>query len=89
MLFVSTTTLVAGWENITDNFIPMTFIPATAMQGYIDALLTAVMMLCAVIILIEAFRRWYKVLAKGEYCVAGQAVYATEGNFSPPEYGCC
>ena len=89
MLFVSATTLIAGWENITDNFFPMTESSSTALQAYIDIVLTVVMMICAVIILVEAFRRWYRVLAKGEYCIAGQVVYATEGKFSPPDYGCC
>ena len=89
MLFVSTTTLVAGWENIFDNFLPLAAKAETATQGTIDTILTAIIMACAVIILVEAFRRWYKVLAKGEYCVAGQVIYATDSSFSPPEYGCC
>lgn len=89
MLFVSTTTLVAGWLNIFDNFLPLTADPKTAVQGYINSTLTAIMMVCAVIILVEAGRRWYTVLVKGKYSVAGQAVYATDKNFTPPEYGCC
>ncbi len=89
MLFVSVTTLTAGWLNIADNFWPLTLKPETAVQGYINSVLTAVMMVCAVIILAEAFRRWYKVLIQGQYSVAGQLVYAKESNFSPPTYGCC
>lgn len=89
MLFVSTTTLVACWENIFDNFIPLTASPATATQGTIDIILTTVIMTCAVIILFEAFRRWYKVLIKGEYSVAGEVVDTKSSKFSPPEYGCC
>jgi carbon starvation protein len=89
MLFVTTTTLVAGWESITDNFLPMTLVPGTASQGYIDAALTAVMMSCAVIILVEAFRRWYRVLARGEYSVEGAIAYAGDSNFRPPDFGCC
>jgi hypothetical protein len=46
-------------------------------------------MLCAVVVLVEAFRRWYRVLVKGEYSVGGQVVYSTNPKFSPPEYGCC
>lgn len=89
MLFVSITTLTAGWLNIVDNFLPLTANPGTAAQGYVNSILTAVMMLCAVIILVEAFRRWYRVLVKGQYVISGQVVYTTERNFSPPEYGCC
>lgn len=89
MLFVSTTTLVACWLNIFDNFIPMTDDPQTALQGYINAGLTAVIMICAIIILFEAFRRWYQVLVKRQFVIGGEVVYATEKNFSPPDYGCC
>ncbi|MBI3004612.1 MAG: carbon starvation protein A [Ignavibacteriales bacterium] len=89
MLFVSTTTLTAGWINIADNFWPLTADPETAAQGYVNSILTAIMMVCAIIIIIEAFRRWHKVLVRKQYSVAGQAVAATESNFSPPAYGCC
>src|SRR5512132_1057065 len=34
--FVATTTLVAGWESITDIFWPLARKPETAMQGYIN-----------------------------------------------------
>jgi len=89
MLFVSTTTLIAGWENIFDNFLPLAQNPKTQVQGYINTTLTAIMMVCAVIVLLEAFRRWYKVLVKKEFTIAGKIVYATDANFSPKEYGCC
>ena len=46
------------------------------------------LMLLAVIMLLEAFRRWYRVLAKGEYSVGGKPVLAGDKNFAPPEYGC-
>jgi carbon starvation protein len=89
MLFVSITTLVAGWLNITENFIPLIENPVTATQGYVNSTLTAIMMVCAVIILIESFRRWFKVLVRGEYSVAGEVVYASEKGFNPPDFGCC
>ena len=89
MLFVATTTLTAGWLNVIDNFLPLTQNPATSTQGYVNSILTIVMMICAVIILIESFRRWYKVLVKKEYIISGQVVAASDKNFTPPEYGCC
>jgi len=89
MLFVSVTTLVAGWLNITENFIPLTENPTTAAQGYVNSGLTVVMMVCAVVILVESFRRWFKVLVRGQYSVAGEVVYATDKSFSPPDFGCC
>jgi len=88
MLFVSVTTLVAGWENIFDNFVPMLENPATATQGIIDASLTAIIMVCAVIILIEAGRRCYKVLIKRKNFMGGKLVSTDEATYAPPAYGC-
>jgi carbon starvation protein len=89
MLFVSSTTLVACWENVFDNFLPMTRDPATATQGIVDIIMTVIIMMCAVVLLGEAFRRWFKVLVKKEYSIGGQKFSAGDKNFSPPEYGCC
>ena len=89
MLFVAATTLSACWLNIADNFWPMTANPQTAVQGYVNSVLTAVIMICAVIILIEAGRRWYRVLVKGEYLVHGEVVSSSDGKVTPPTYGCC
>ncbi len=88
MLFVSTTTLIACFLNITDNFWPMTSNPATAVQGYVNSALTAAIMACAVVVLVEAFRRWYSVLVKRVYVIGGKLVPAAEEGFAPPEYGC-
>ncbi len=62
LAFVGTTTLVAGWKNITDNFLPMTKNPALAFQGYLDAALTATIMVCAVMVFSNSIWRWYQVL---------------------------
>jgi carbon starvation protein len=56
--FVATTTLVAGWESITDIFWPLSQKPETATLGYINVSLTAIIMFAAVIILIDSIRRW-------------------------------
>jgi len=89
MVFVAVTTLSASWLNITDNYLPLMAQPGTAVQGLVNSLLTLIMMICAVVILIEACRRWYRVLVKGEYLVHGQVVSASSGDFQPPTYGCC
>ena len=89
MLFVAVTTLTAGYLNITDNFWPMTYNPATVVQGYINSILTVIMMICAVVVLEEAGRRWYRVLVKGEYLIHGEVVSASDERFTPPTYGCC
>ena len=57
--FVATTTLVAGWQSITDIFWPLAQKPETSMQGYINTGLTAIIMAAAVIILIDSIRRWF------------------------------
>ena len=57
--FVGTTTLVAGWESITDIFWPLAQKPETAMLGYINTFLTAIIMTAAVVILIDSIRRWF------------------------------
>jgi carbon starvation protein len=56
--FVATTTLVAGWQSIRDNFWPLSQKAETATQGYINVCLTAILMLAAVIILLDSIRRW-------------------------------
>ncbi|HEX8119356.1 MAG TPA: carbon starvation CstA 5TM domain-containing protein, partial [Pyrinomonadaceae bacterium] len=58
LAFVATTTLVAGWKSITDNFWPLAQKPETAAQGYINTALTAVLMAAAVIIIFDSVRRW-------------------------------
>ncbi|MBL7994915.1 carbon starvation protein A [bacterium] len=88
LVFVATTTLTACWLNITDNFLPLTENPQMAVQGYINISMTLIIMTCAVIILVEALRRWYRVLIKGQYEVNGKTIYSKKEIFTPPEYGC-
>ena len=57
--FVAVTTLVAGWQSITDIFWPLTQTPDKAMQGYVNTFLTATIMIAAVIILLDSLRRWF------------------------------
>jgi carbon starvation protein len=89
LLFVATTTLIACWLNIADNFWPLTANPETALLGYLNTSATAIIMTCAIVVMVEAFRRWYRVLVKGEYTVAGETAYTKDPDFTPPEFGCC
>jgi carbon starvation protein len=57
--FVAITTLSAGYLSITDNFLKLTENPNTAMRGWINAGLTAVMMTAMVIILVSSIPRWW------------------------------
>ncbi|MDD8019558.1 MAG: carbon starvation protein A [Bacteroidota bacterium] len=87
LAFVSTTTITAGILNITDNFYPLTKNSLTATQGYVNITLTVIILVCAVIILVDSARRWYKVLAKKEYVINGQVVDGSVQGFVPPGYG--
>jgi len=77
--FVGTTTLAAGWKNITDNFLPLTKNPALAFQGYLDAALTAIIMVCAVIVFANSIYRWYQVLS-GKQGLSPKLATAGEGS---------
>jgi carbon starvation protein len=63
--FVTFTTLCGGALSIRDNFFPLTKEPATATLGWINSGMTATIMACAVIIIWDAGRRWFKAY-KGE-----------------------
>ena len=64
LCFLTVTTLAAGVLNIRDNYWPMAVGPnaATHVQGYVNSTCTAIMLLCAVIILVETARRSLSVL---------------------------
>jgi carbon starvation protein len=67
LAFLSTTTLTAGFLSVRDNFWPMAVgaNPALHFQGYVDSVLTVIMMGCAIIILTAAVRRWVAVGRQG------------------------
>jgi len=69
LAFVGSTTLVAGWESITDIFWPLTGKPETVVQGYIDTSLTVMIMFAAVVILIDSVRRWFGVGKRPESAI--------------------
>src|SRR6266496_3278358 len=56
--FVASTTFVAGWKSITDIFWPLSQKADTAIQGYVNTFLTAIIMFAAVIILVDSIRSW-------------------------------
>jgi carbon starvation protein len=58
LAFVGSTTLVAGFKSITDIFWPLTQNPETAVQGYINTSLTAIIMFAAIVIMFDSIRRW-------------------------------
>ena len=77
LTFVATTTLVAGWQSITDNFWPLAQRAETAAQGYINVALTVILMLAAVIVLVDSIRRWTRGGPRPE--TAGGSSFAEAG----------
>src|SRR5437667_3310798 len=60
LAFVASTTLYAGWRSIFDNFLRLgTF------AGKLDAILTAILMLCVLVILAASARAWLRAV-RGE-----------------------
>ena len=62
--FVSVTTLTAGVLSVRDIFWPLAIgpNPATHFQGYMNTVLTIVMLVCVIVILANAVWRWMQVL---------------------------
>jgi carbon starvation protein len=64
LAFVSITTLSAGALSVRDNFYPMAIGPNPLLHfhGYLNSIVTVVMMICVFVILASAIMRWVKVL---------------------------
>jgi carbon starvation protein len=62
--FLATNTLWGGFLNIRDNYYPLAVgpDPATNVQGWVLTVCTAIMMVCAVIILASAVAKWAALL---------------------------
>jgi carbon starvation protein len=88
LLFVAVTTLSACWLNIFDNYLPLALSrPEKAVSAYVNVGLTSIIMICAVVVLWESFRRWYLILVKKKHPKA----ILDHDHQGPelPEYGCC
>jgi carbon starvation protein len=58
LAFVATTTLTAGWRSIFDNFLPLAREGGQPFLGYLNTVLSTVMMACVGVILVDSIRRW-------------------------------
>jgi carbon starvation protein len=67
LLFVAVTTLTAGVMSVRDNFWPMAVGPNSELhfRGYLNTLLTVIMMVCVIVILANAFWKCLQVLRNG------------------------
>jgi carbon starvation protein len=64
--FLTFTTLYGGYLSIRDNYWPKALGlsgPGRVTEGYVDAVCTAIMMACVVIIIVASARRWMLVLS--------------------------
>ncbi len=58
LLFVTTTTLIAGFMNIINLFYPMITAPKTQLQGILNLVLTLVIMASVVTVIADAVPKW-------------------------------
>jgi carbon starvation protein len=72
LCFVTISTLTAGFLSVRNNFWPMAVGPDAALrfQGLLNSAMTVIMMVCVVIILVSAIRRWRLVLGGGAAPIA-------------------
>ncbi|MCE1198728.1 MAG: carbon starvation protein A [Marinilabiliales bacterium] len=59
MIFVGTTTVTGGILNLKNIYFPQIWVESSRMQGWINASLTLVILLCVSLILIEAASKWF------------------------------
>ena len=90
---VTAITQTAGFLSIRDNYLPMlaSRVPGQAFQGGLNAALTAIMMTCMALVLVEAGARWWQVLS-GRRPVVPEAPPAPGAGARPapgPPAACC
>ena len=87
LAFVASTTLYAGWLSIMDNFLSPKSIARDHFTAYLDASLTAMLMVSVIIILVASARAWMRAI-RGE-SVAFVAATAGPDHLHLPGSGCC
>jgi len=60
MIFVGITTITGGVMNIINIYIPQMSGEDTQVQGTINTLLTGLILICVILIIIEATHKWFK-----------------------------
>jgi carbon starvation protein len=84
MAFVMATTLTAGWDNITGIYWPQILgdNPADRLQGVINLVLTALIMVSAIVILADALPKWFRA-AKGKPIYTEPAIANSKAHAQP------
>ena len=65
MTFVGITTITGGVMNLINIYIPQMSVSKTALPGTINSLLTVIILVCVLIIIIEAIPKWIKIYRTG------------------------
>jgi carbon starvation protein len=78
LVFVGITTLTAGSMNIITLFYPMVLVPKTEIQGFINLLLTVVIMTSVLIVIADAVPRWIAAVRRTPDRVKGIQLTAGE-----------
>jgi carbon starvation protein len=60
MIFVGITTITGGLMNMINIYIPQISVDKTQVQGTINTLLTTLILICVLLIIVEAMRKWFK-----------------------------
>jgi carbon starvation protein len=66
LAFLSVIEMVAGYQNITGNYWPLTANPATSFRGYLYTIITAFLMFGLTVVIVGSVRKWYRIAIKGE-----------------------
>ncbi len=66
LAFIIVIEMTAGYQNIANNYWPLTASPATSFRGYLYTTITASLMIGLVIVVIGSARKWYRVAIKGD-----------------------
>jgi carbon starvation protein len=88
MVFVSFTTIDAGILSIRDNFLPLARQPGMAFTGWLDAVLTAILIACVLVILAASARVWLRELRRTAP-LAAELAAAPAGDRPDMPGGCC
>jgi carbon starvation protein len=66
LAFITVIEMVAGYQNISANYWPLTDNPVTSFRGYLYTGITAFLMFGLMVVIIGSVRKWYRVAVKGE-----------------------
>jgi carbon starvation protein len=60
MAFVGITTITGGIMNLLNIYIPQMLAEKTRVQGSINTVLTSIILVCVILIIVEAIPKWFK-----------------------------